>query len=293
MDSETDNGESGEETKIVRIRLFATHEAAALAASNLEGHGIKCWVDSDDCAGVYPNLTTAAGVSLSVQKTNAEAADSLLKSQATPEEIKRIEAEAVLAPQQKNESFKKVAWIQILIGFLLGIGSCLFYQSKSEPVNITHYHYTADGKRDQGWIYRSGRLIEYEEDRNLDGAWDHWTYYEHGRAAHSEYDNNFDGKPDEFWMYQDDGTDCLKADTDFNGIPDEFSTYKYGIIQQEEMKPNGIKFATEKEIFKNGVLVEIWRGGDSNGNFKEVVRYDPFFEPVSTNVFNLLTPTSP
>jgi hypothetical protein len=41
----------------------------------------------------------------------------------------------------------------------------------------------------------------------------------------------------------------MEKDTDFNGVPDEFCTYKYHIIQQEEMKPNGSKFATEREIF--------------------------------------------
>lgn len=99
----------------------------------------------------------------------------------------------------------------------------------------------------------------------------------------SELDNNFDGKPDEFWTVQEDGTDLLQKDTDFNGIPDVFGTYKHEIIQQEEIRPNGSKFATEREFFQHGVLTEIWRGGDSNGNFREVVRYDPFFNPISTN----------
>jgi hypothetical protein len=75
----------------------------------------------------------------------------------------------------------------------------------------------------------------------------------------------------------------LENDTDFNGIADEFYTYKYHVPQQLDIKPNGSKFTTLREVFQNGVLTEIWRGGDSNGNFKEVVRYDPFFNPVSTN----------
>jgi hypothetical protein len=40
----------------------------------------------------------------------------------------------------------------------------------------------------------------------------------------------------------------------------------------------------------------MWRGGDSNGSFKEILRYDPFMNPISTNAqvsFNLLqAPTS-
>jgi antitoxin component YwqK of YwqJK toxin-antitoxin module len=125
--------------------------------------------------------------------------------------------------------------------------------------------------------------MEYREDRNHDGNWDYWVYYENGHRVRADYDNNFDGKADEWWTFSDDGIDTLKKDTDFNGIPDEICTYKYGIIQYEEMKPNGSKFATEREFYKNGALTEIWRGGDSNGNFKEQVQYDPFFNPISTN----------
>jgi hypothetical protein len=43
------------------------------------------------------------------------------------------------------------------------------------------------------------------------------------------------------------------------------------------------------------VLTEVWRGGDSNGNFREVVKYDPFLNPISTNTpgeLLLLTPES-
>jgi len=219
----------------------------------------------------------------------------LLDAPATPAEIKQIEIEAALATPPKTAPIKKLAWGQIGLGIFVGIVICLPYQWKSKPITITHYHYTADGKRDEGWVYRNGHLIEYLEDRNLDGNWDHWTYYKYGRAMRSEYDNNFDGNADEFWTFSDDGLDTLQKDRDFNGIPDQLCTFKYRIIQTEEMKPNGSKFAKEREFFQHGVLTEIWRGGDSNGNFSEVVRYDPFFNPISTNLpttFQLLTPTS-
>jgi hypothetical protein len=113
-------------------------------------------------------------------------------------------------------------------------------------------------------------------------------------VSKSEYDNNFDGKPDETWTYSNGSPVTLEKDTDFNGIPDEFCTYKYGIVQQADWRPNGSQFITTREIFQNGVLTEIWRGGDSNGHFKEVVRYDPFFNPISTNTavaFQLLSPS--
>jgi hypothetical protein len=58
------------------------------------------------------------------------------------------------------------------------------------------------------------------------------------------------------------------------------------------MRPNGAKFTTVHEIYQNGVLTEIDRGGDSNGNFKEKVRYDPFFDPIGTNPVNTNNPAA-
>lgn len=293
LDSEVTSGGLYDEKKTLTIRIFSSYDDAGLAAANLEAHGIKCWVNADDCGGWYPNLTAAAGVRLHVLAEDAEIAVALLDAKPSSAEIKRIEIEAVLATPPKTDPIKKLAWGQIFVGIFLGIVVCLLYQGKREPITITHYHYTADGKRDEGWVYRNGQLIEYLADRNLDGNWDHWTYYERGRAVRSESDNNFDGKPDEFWIYSNGDLVSMQKDTDFNGTPDEFCTYKYGIIQKAEMRPNGAKYATMRDIFKNGVLTEVWRGADSNGVFKEIVRYDPYWNPISTNSFILLTPTAP
>ncbi|HEU5397336.1 MAG TPA: hypothetical protein VFV81_09215, partial [Verrucomicrobiae bacterium] len=69
----------------------------------------------------------------------------------------------------------------------------------------------------------------------------------------------------------------MEKDADFNGIVDEIGTYKNGIGDTFEIKPNGSRFATQRWSFTNGVPVEIWRDGDSNGVFHEIVKYDSFF----------------
>jgi len=189
----------------------------------------------------------------------------------------------------------------ILSGIVVGILLCLLYQWTGNLGTKTHYHYIR-GKVDKEWVYRNGYLAEFFEDRNLDGKFDRWDYFDaYGEMINSEFDNNFDGKPDEWWTYSRNGTDTLQKDNDFNGIPDEFCVYKNRIIQQMDMKPNGSKFTTTREIFQNGVLTEILRGGDSNGNFKEEVHYDPFFNPIPINftpissnaptAFQLLSPS--
>ncbi len=300
MASDATKGGFHGDAKTVTIRIFGSHDAAELAASNLEAHGIRCWIKADDCGGMYPNLAAVGGgVRLLVRALDADAATALLDTEASPAEINQIEAEAIGSALPETAPLKKLAMGQILaslvVGAILGVMLCLLYQKANNLGTKTYYHYTGDGKRDEAWIYRDGHLVELMKDRNLDGVWDQWVYYEHGRVVRLELDNNFDGKPDEIWRYSNGTPVTLEKDTDFNGIPDEFCTYKYGIIQQLDMKPNGSKFATLHEVYQNGVLTEVWRGGDSNGNFKEVVRYDPFFNPISTNTpiaFQLLSPSS-
>ncbi|MGH7975056.1 MAG: hypothetical protein ACREDS_04620 [Limisphaerales bacterium] len=301
MASEPGDGDLHDEVKTVTINIYSSHEAAGLAAANLEAHGIECWVNADDCGGMYPNLTAPGGVRLSVRASDAEAAIALLNTQASPSEINQIEIEAVSSAPPETAPLKKLSLWQILSGIVMGIILCLFFQWANDLGTKTYYHYARNHRPDEAWTYQNGHLIEYKEDRNLDGKWDHWAYYQHGQVVRSEYDNNFDGKPDYWWTFSDDGTDTSKRDADFNGIPDEFCIYKNRMLQQLDIKPNGSKFTTVREIFKNGVLTEILRGGDSKGHFKEDVKYDPFFNPipigfnpVGTNIpttFQLLTPS--
>ena len=305
MNSESLSDGTHDDEKILTIRIFGSHEAADLAAAKLEAHGIKCWAAADDCSGMYPSLTTAAGVRLKVQASDAEAAAALLDAQATPAEINQIEVDALATAPPKTVSAKKLAWGQMAIGFLLGLLVCAFFQGNNNPGNDINYSYTADGKCYEAWVYRNGHLVEMCKDRNLDGRWDGWVYYKYGRVVRAEYDENFDGKRDLFVTYSNGSVISTEQDTDFNGIPDVFCSYKNGILQQVDFRPNGSEFTATREFFTNDVLIEIWRGGDSHGFFNEVVKYDPFFNeverrhpyfnPIKTNnsvPFRLLTPVT-
>jgi hypothetical protein len=291
MDSESTSDGPHNEVKTVTIRIFVSHDDAELAAANLEAHGIQCWINSDDGGGALPYLTAPGGVRLLVRASDAEAAIALLNAETPNQSDHETNVPSDTTPENKN-SFVPIA---IVVGIVVLL--CLLYVSRNKSTGkdnlgtttqyigaTTQYHYAQDGRPDEAWIYQNGHLMEYREDRNHDGNWDHWVYYEHGQEVRSDYDNNFDGKADEWWTFSDGGTDTFRDDTDYSGIPDVFGTYKNKIIQQMDIKPNGSKFTTTREIFKNGVLTEILRGGDSNGNFKEDVRYDPFFNPISTNV---------
>lgn len=156
----------------------------------------------------------------------------------------------------------------------------------------THYHYAANGMKDEEWLYQNGQLAVHKVDRNLDGAYDYWALYDDaGKVSKVEEDNNFDGKPDETWTYSNGEIIAIEKDLDFNGVPDEFGTYKFHLPLQEDIRPNGSRFTATRIFFSNGIPTEIWRGGDSNGNFPEKIAYDPFFNPIHTNaVFQSLLP---
>ena len=294
MTSEPVNQRTDDDEKTLTLRIFGSHEAADLAAAKLEAHGIKCWVDADDCSGMYPSLTTAVGVRLKVRTADAGDAADLLDAQATTAEIDQIEIEALSGALPKTTPLKKLAWGQIAIGFLFGLLVCCFFQ-KTGPGNNTYYSYTADGKCYEAAVYRHGQIVTLYKDRNLDGKWDVWIHYELGHVAKVEYDNNFDGKVDEVVIYSNSLLATAELDTDFNGVPDLFCTYTNGMIQQIEVRPNGSKITITREIYKHGLLTEIWRGGDSNGFFNVVEKYDSFINPIGTKNpegFRLLSPAS-
>src|SRR5450432_1147942 len=97
----------------VTIRTFSYYDSAELARSNLEAHGIQCWVNADDCGGWYTNLTAPGGVRLSVCASDAEAALALLNAEVSAAEINQIETEAAASAPPETGPLKKLARVQI------------------------------------------------------------------------------------------------------------------------------------------------------------------------------------
>jgi hypothetical protein len=279
-----DGSTAGNAPNEVTIKTFGTRDEAALAAAQLEANGIACRIAADDCAGMLPNLSQAQGVRVLVPAHEAAAARELLDLPPAPV------PETVFAGSPETASFSKISFGQILFGIVLGALATWALQggvpAKSTGWRTTHYRYADNGMMVEEWLYKNGRLDCHMIDRNLDGSFDQWTYYDaDGYAERSEHDNNFDGKPDEIWTYSNNELVAMEKDNDFNGVMDEFCTYKFSVPIQFDIKPNGSKFTTLREFFSNGILTEMWSGGDSNGNFKEKVTYDPFVNPIHTNTF--------
>jgi hypothetical protein len=271
----SDSGKEDVPARGIVIRTFSTREQADLAVAQLEANGIATRIAADDGSGIMPYLTQAQGVRVFVSESDAAAARELLNLPP----VSSPDSSPTPAPCRS-----KLAIGQIIAGIIVGILGTLVYQSVSRPTRVTHSHHTADGKIDEEWIYEKGVLREHRSDRGLKGRFDRWAYYDaHGNPERVEVDNNFDGQPDEWLFYSGGTVYSVEKDCDFNGIPDEFHTYKDGVIQEVDMRPNGSQFTTIRELYVNGVLSEIWRGGDADGLFTEIVKYNALYEPISTN----------
>ena len=274
---------ASEPTNGVSVQTFATRDAAEVAASLLRSNGIASRIFADDCGGLYPNLSLAEGVHLVVSPSDVEAARELL-------DLPRPAQRPVEQTAAEKSSPLLFPLALIVIGAAVGALIVSSYRGitnprpAATPQRQTHDGYSPDGKRTDRWVYRDGVLIEHFEDRNRDGEWDYWAYYEDGWVSRVEYDDNFDGQSDVTYRYKDRQLVSVERDSDFNGVPDEFCSYQHGILQEVDIRPNGSKFSITREFFSNAVLTEIQRGGDSHGNFKETVKYDAFFNPISTNL---------
>lgn len=102
MVSESDNSSLHDEVKTVTIRTFTSHHAANIARSNLEAHGIGCWINADDCGGWYTNLTAPGGVRLLVRASDAEAAIALLNAETSNQNDSETSVPSNTAPENKN-----------------------------------------------------------------------------------------------------------------------------------------------------------------------------------------------
>jgi hypothetical protein len=267
----------------VLVQIFSTHNQADLAVSGLEARGIECWTTSDDAGGMLPNLTTPGGVKLFVRKADAEAAATLLNAPATTPEA-GPESEAAASPSLARKNL-------YLEGFIAGcfvtalIGLALFLTTGRQSTRIQRHG--------ELYIYgKNGRVSQHLKDRNLDGQWDYWADYdEHGWVTGVREDNNFDGQPDAFWNYTNGELGSAQFDVDFNGQPDVTYYYKFGIVQRGDWAPNGSTNIIKRYLYTNGIFSQELRDTAGRGYFDQQVLYNPFGDPIKTNVVALpITP---
>lgn len=134
-----------------------------------------------------------------------------------------------------------------------------------------------DGRPDETYFYRDGRLVRSETDRNFDGRPDAWIRYGPNEVPEeSSQDRNPDGRPDAWFVYENRGGGSGREDLDFNGIPDTATVFKDGFIAQRDIRPNETGSVIRREIYEHGELREEPFDEDRDGKFDVKIRFDVF-----------------
>lgn len=298
MDPEStkdDQGNPSPPDDRVELKIFSDPNSAELARGNLEAHGIECWLTADDCGGMLAAMDTVRGVKLFVRRSDSDAANALLASVPGDASQPAADEPPLTGPAVKDSSPRiKLSLPQIATGIVVGVLLCLLYQWTAKLGTKTYrYDSDQDGKYDEIIIERNGRTIEWARDRNFDGAMDNWVYYDdNGMQSRAEADDNFDSRPDLFWTITNNVTAASWQDTDFNGAPDVTTTFLHDLPTQADWQPNGTNIVTLRQLFRHGGLTEEQRDTNWDGSFDVTIHYDAFQNPIGTNVFKLLSPTS-
>ena len=273
------------------MKVFSNPNSADLAKASLLARGIECWLTTDDCGGMYPFMDAVHGVKLFVRRSDSDAAIALLAADlAAANDPPPDETTASLATTQIAPPRIKLSLPQLSAGIVTGILLCLLYQwTEKAGTKTFRYDTNHDGKTDEIQVRQNGHLIEWSIDRNFDGRMDEWYYYQGDELVRFEADDNFDGKPDRWCDYTNGEVSEGREDTDFNGLPDVTMSYKAGLIQRMDWKPNHAKFISKRQLFRNGVLFEEQRDLNNDGEFDETVQFDAFSNPVKSNSFRLLS----
>jgi len=268
----------------ILVKTFGNTITAALAASDLRGHGIECLVTSDDCGGMYPPLGV---IKLLVDPTVAEDARKILQEMPTETEPLTEVQPPSAGSTRASSPLPRVYRFNsgVAVGVILGALMYFSYKHYEEHRDRTYqYDNDQDGIIDQEVISRNGRTTESRWDRNGDGRWDEWVFYRDDVPWRGEADDNFDGRVDTWIAYSPRGSvSRAEQDTDYNGVRDVSRVYTNGIIVQSDWQPNGTNVVLLRQIFRQGTLREEFRDVNGDGRFDLNIQFDAFEAPIATN----------
>lgn len=264
----------------ITIKTFPDQTSADLAAAELKRAGIDYMLVADDAGGMLPSLQLIRGIKLLVDPSEEDDATAVLDDLST-----------VQAPGSEEDRHESTAprpsgfWTGLAIGIVLGIAGVLAYREISSlRTRADEYDRNDDGRPDEVWHYQKGRAVRGTMDRNFDGRVDVWNYFNDAALyERTEEDNNFDGKADSWGFYKFGQMAAWQYDSDFNGQHDVTSTFRDGIVQQSDWRPNGSKTVTIREIYKHGAFVEELRDLNKDGQFDMQIKFDSFHHPIETN----------
>jgi len=265
----------------VLLKTFTSETDAKIASNLLSANGIDSFIQSDNVAGLHPELSVSSGVKLFVHRESFELAIGLLegaKEQSSPKQTNE-------APQTSKKHKIRSQLMPLLVGLVIGVSigfvSFKSYYTESDFVDVNN-----DGIRDRGYVYVNDFLEKISMDTNFDGIFDSFTEYFNEEDGEMSMDTNYDGSIDSWTTLKHEMTVEVKTDLDANGIPDMFYYYDGNMLSKTEIRPNNSdvieRLTTHRLDFTWSEFVD----EDKDGTFDIRDDYDQFNNKIKTENLN-------
>jgi hypothetical protein len=236
----------------------------------LKREGIVAHIQGEHLQGAMGELPAAGLVRLVVAEPDYARAREL---------VDRWDAEQ--PPQvreQQPRTGKSTSVIVFLLGLAMGVGgTSAYFRSPVRPDGIDH---NRDGLLDEKWTYSaSGRLVESEVDRNLDGRVDYVSRTDRqGLTETVESDDDFNGVFETRMGFRLGNVETVEADTDGDGYRDLRSAYTNGILASTEYINPSTGLPLRVEHFRLGKLLHAEVDTDKDGSLDKRLVFTPLGE---------------
>lgn len=282
------------------VKIYLNSAEAGFASSLLEAGGIRTLLHGEQSFALTPGFASG-GIQLQVPDEDFEKALIILRDGPDAVETESAPAEegtdeAAIAEEPPPEAFepetpapdpqagtgKIPAGVFVAAVVVLALLSFFLVQrSKDHKAAFASYTTSADfgddGKPDHFDIYREGRLVRQEVDRNGDGVVDAWYMFNsQGRTESTETDENFDGRVDGWAVFKQGELQSWKRDLDYDGVPDAFGDCKRGQTVECDMRPGDSWHPLRRYLYTNEILKEELVDENGDGLFDYKFVYDIF-----------------
>ena len=248
------------------------------ASSGLEGHmignlllqeGIENRVEGEYLQGGAGELQAINLVSVLVADSDYAKARSVIEDWESVE-VEKSEVSS------RARGVGASAWL--LIGVMVGTGFAAW--AYNSPITENGIDYNGDGRLDEKWIYRDGRLARVESDRNRDGKVDFIFFYDRRGVLHkSKSDDNFDGVYETKSRYRQGLIRRTDSDVNQDGEIDITYRFENDLLEEVEIVGPDPGSPRKRQVFHMGKLTSAEYDADGDGEFELAYEYD-FYEEV-------------
>ena len=236
---------------------------AHMVLNLLEQAGISGRIDGEYLQGAAGELPPGRLVRVMVEESDVDDARSIIRDwdASQPAVEPRL--------QQKSSSG--------LTGFIAGCitGGGFVAWLYNSPVTVDGIDFNGDGRLDETYTYKDGRISSIEIDRNLDGKVDAISSYDlSGLVKATSSDDDFDGTMETRYRYKNNLITHMESDTNNDGVIDNSTEFIYGMPATETLTGTGNNAPIKALHWEAGILKSAEYDSDGNGVFDIRYEYD-------------------